>query len=84
MGALVVARDGHVNVLGGRVHVGKGNHGDVSVTSLSDGLMVGPGVSDQDQAGLAESGLDLIGECTLIRREEIRTKLNEQSYINPK
>ena len=62
VGALVVAGDGDVDELGGRVNVAEGDDGDVSVTSLSDGLVVSPGVRDHQQTGLAESGLDLIGE----------------------
>ena len=62
MGALVVAGDGDVDELGGRVNVAEGDDGDVGVAALSDGLMVGPGVADHQQTGLAESGLDLIGE----------------------
>ena len=60
--ALVVAGDGDVDELGGGVNVAEGNDGDVGVAALSDGLMVGPGVADHQQTGLAESGLDLIGE----------------------
>ena len=62
MGALVVAGDGDVDELGGRVNVAEGDDGDVGVAALGDGLMVGPGVADHQQTGLAESGLDLIGE----------------------
>ena len=62
MGALVVAGDGDIDELGGRVDIAEGDDGDVSVASLGDGLMVSPGVRDNQQTGLAEGGLDLIGE----------------------
>ena len=62
MGALVVAGDGDVDELGGGVNVAEGDDGDVGVASLGDGLVVRPGVADHQQTGLAESGLDLIGE----------------------
>ena len=62
VGALVVAGDGDVHELGGRVHVAEGDHGDVGVAALGDGLVVGPGVAHHQQPGLAEGGLDLIGE----------------------
>merc|ERR1719391_1152591 len=62
VGGLVVARDGNVHKLGGRVNVGKGDDGDVGVAGLSDRLVVGPGVGDKEQPGLLEGGLDLIGE----------------------
>ena len=62
VGALVVAGDGDVDELGGRVNVAEGDDGDVGVAALSDGLVIGPGVADDQQPGLAEGGLDLIGE----------------------
>merc|ERR1719192_1340896 len=62
VGALVVAGDGEADELGGRVNVAEGDDGDVGVAALSDGLVVRPGVADDQQAGLAESGLDLVGE----------------------
>merc|ERR1719373_625986 len=40
MGALVVAGDGDVDELGGRVNVAEGDDGDVGVAALSDGLVV--------------------------------------------
>ena len=62
VGALVVAGDGDVDELGGRVNVAEGDDGDVGVAALSDGLVIGPGVADHQQPGLAGGGLDLIGE----------------------
>ena len=62
MGTLVVAGDGNIDKLGGRVDVAEGDDGDVGVTSLGDGLVVGPRVGDDQEAGLAEGGLDLISE----------------------
>jgi hypothetical protein len=61
---LVVGRDGNVDVLGGRVGVAEGNHGDVDVRGLLDGLGVGAGVGDDDQAGLLERTGDVVGERT--------------------
>ena len=62
MGALVVAGDGDIDELGGRVDIAEGDDGDVSVASLGDGLVISPGVRDNQQTGLAEGGLDLISE----------------------
>lgn len=62
VGALVVAGDGDVNKLGGGVHVAEGNDGDVGIASLGDGLVVSSGVGDDEEPGLTEGGLDLIGE----------------------
>merc|ERR1719233_1741704 len=61
---LVVAGNCNVDELGWGVNIGESHDGDVSVATLSDGLMVGPGVSDQKQPWLAESSLDLISECS--------------------
>ena len=52
----------HVDKLGGGVNVAEGNDGDVGVASLGDGLVVGPGIGDDQEAGLAEGGLDLVSE----------------------
>ena len=62
MGGLVVAGDGDVDELGGGVNVAEGDDGDVGVASLGDGLVVGPGVGDDQETRLAEGGLDLISE----------------------
>merc|ERR1719373_435467 len=62
MRALVVAGDSDVDELGGRVNVAEGDDGDVGVAALSDGLVIGPGVADDQQPGLAEGGLDLVSE----------------------
>ena len=40
VGTLVVAGDGDVDELGGRVNVAEGDDGDVGVTPLSHGLVV--------------------------------------------
>lgn len=60
----VVAGDGDVNVLKGRISVTEGNAGDVSIRSLSDGLVVGLGVSDDDETGLHELTSDLVSQGT--------------------
>merc|ERR1719167_1160881 len=62
LGALVVAGHGDVDELGGRVHVAERHDGDVGVGSLSDGLMVAPGVGDEKEPGLPEGSLDLVSE----------------------
>ena len=62
LGALVVAGHGDVDELGGRVDVGERHNGDVGVGSLGDGLMVAPGVGDEEEPGLPERSLDLVSE----------------------
>ena len=62
VGALVVAGNGNIDELGGRVDIAESNDGDVGVASLGDGLVVGPGIGDDQEAGLAEGGLDLVSE----------------------
>lgn len=62
--SLVVGGDGNVDVLGGRVGVAQGDDGDVDVGSLLDGLGVGAGVGDDDQAGLLEGTGDVVRERT--------------------
>jgi hypothetical protein len=62
--ALVVGGDGNVNVLEGGVGVAEGDDGDVDVGGLADGLRVGAGVGDDQEAGLAELLGDLVGEGT--------------------
>lgn len=64
MATLVVGRDGNVDELGGRVGVAEGNDGDVDVAGLLDGLGIGAGVGDDDQAGLLERPGDVVGERT--------------------
>lgn len=54
MDALVVARDGHIDVAQRRVGVAQRNHRDVHVRGLGDGLVVGAWVADDQQARLAE------------------------------
>src|SRR5690606_26601118 len=61
---LVVGGDSNVHVLGGRVSVAESNDRDVDVGSLLDGLGVGAGVRDDDQAGLLERTGDVVGEGT--------------------
>ena len=48
----------------GRVRVAQGNDGDVDVGGLGHRLVVGAGVGHDQDAGLAEGGLDLVGEGT--------------------
>ena len=61
---LVVAGDGDVHVSQGRVGVAERDAGDVDVGGLRQGLMVGTGVSHDQETGLPEGRLDLIGECS--------------------
>lgn len=62
--ALVVGGDGNIDVLGGGVGVAEGDNRDVDVGSLLDGLGIGAGVGDNDQAGLLERAGDVVGEVT--------------------
>ena len=62
LGALVVAGHSDVDELGGRVDIGERHNGDVGIGSLGDGLMVAPGVGDEEEPWLPEGSLDLIGE----------------------
>lgn len=64
MATLVVGGDGNVNVLGGRVGVAEGDNGNVDVAGLLDGLGVGAGVGDDNQARLLERAGDVVGEAT--------------------
>jgi hypothetical protein len=61
---LVVGGDGNIDVLGGRVGIAESDDGDVDVRGLLDGLGVGAGVGDDDQAGLLERTGDVVGEGT--------------------
>ena len=42
--------------------LGKCHNGDVGVRSLGNGLMGDPGVGDEEEPGLPEGGLRLVGE----------------------
>lgn len=64
MTALVVGGDGNVDELGGGVGVAESDDGDVDVRGLLDGLGIGAGVGDDDQAGLLEGAGDVVGEVT--------------------
>ena len=61
---LVVCWDADIDVSHGRVSVTEGNGRDVPQSRLLDGLVVGPWVGEDEQAGLAEGGLHLVGEGT--------------------
>lgn len=62
--ALVVAGNGNVDKLDGRVGVNQSNDGDVDVRSLLDGLVVGSGIGDNQKSGLLERSGDVVGERT--------------------
>lgn len=59
---LVVRGDGDVDELEGGIGVAEGNHGDVDVGSLTDGLVINTGVGNDDEAGLLERTGDVVGE----------------------
>lgn len=59
---LVVAGDGNVDKLNGRVGVAQSNDGDVDVRGLLDGLVVGSGIGDNQKSGLLERSGDVVGE----------------------
>ena len=61
---LVVAWDGNIDVTQRRVSVAQSDDGDVNVRGLNDRLVVSTRIHDHQKTGLAESGLDLIGEGT--------------------
>lgn len=61
---LVVGWDGHVHIGHAGVGVAEGDGWDVHVSGLLDGLVVCAGVSHNQQAGLLEVLLDLVGEGT--------------------
>lgn len=60
--ALVIGRNANVDVPHGGVGVAESNSGDVSEGSFLDGLVIGPGVGKDEEAGLAEGSLELVGE----------------------
>lgn len=60
--ALVIGRDCNIHIGDWRVSVTEGDGGNVHVGCLLDGLMVRAGVSHNQEAGLLEVLLDLIGE----------------------
>lgn len=62
--ALVVSGDSNIHELHGRVTAAHGDRRDVHVGSLNDGLVVQTGVGDDQEAGLNELLLDLVGEGT--------------------
>lgn len=64
MTALVVCRDGHVDKLGWRVGIAESKDWDVNVAGLLDGLSVGAGVGNDNEAGLFERTGDVVGEVT--------------------
>ena len=64
MTTLVVGWDGDVDELGGGVSVAEGNDWNVDVGSFLDGLGVGTGIGDDDEAGFLEGASDVVGEVT--------------------
>lgn len=64
MTALVVGRNGNVDKLGRRVGIAESEDGDVDVAGLLDGLSVGTGVGNDNEARLFERTGDVIGEVT--------------------
>ena len=64
MTTLVVGRNGNVNELGRRVGIAESEDWDVNVAGFLDGLGVGAGVGNNDEAGLLERTGDVVGEVT--------------------
>mmetsp|Transcript_20588 Transcript_20588/g.62795 ORF Transcript_20588/g.62795 Transcript_20588/m.62795 type:complete len:313 (+) Transcript_20588:298-1236(+) len=62
--ALIVGRDGHINVFERRVSVAKGDGWDVGVCRLGNGLVIGSRVGHEEEARLHEFVGDLVGEGT--------------------
>lgn len=60
----VVARNSDVNVLERRVSIAEGDDGNVDKASLIKSLVVSAGVGDDEDTGLRELSLDLVGERT--------------------
>lgn len=61
---LVVGGDGNIAELEAGVGVAEGDHGDVDIGSLTDGLVVDAGVGDNNETGLLEGLGDVVGEVT--------------------
>lgn len=64
MASLVVGRNGNVDELGWRVGIAESEDWDVDVAGLLNGLSVGAGVGNDDEAGLFERTGDVVGEVT--------------------
>jgi len=64
MSALVVTRNADINVLDWTISITQRNNRDVNITSLSDGLVVDRRVGHNNESGLSEAGLAVIGETT--------------------
>lgn len=62
MPTLVVGGDGNIDVLERGISVAEGDDRDVDIAGLLDGLGIGAGVGDDDQAGLLERTGDVVGE----------------------
>merc|ERR1711881_33946 len=61
---LVVGWDSDIDELGWGISIAKSNDWDVDVGSLLDGLGIGTGVGDDDEAGFLEGPGDVVGEVT--------------------
>ena len=61
---LVVGWDSDIDELGWGISIAKSNDWDVDVGSLLDGLGIGTGVGDDDEAGFLEGAGDVVGEVT--------------------
>ena len=60
----VVAWNGNVDVFQWRIAIGQGNDWDVNVAGLSDGLVIGFLVGDDNEFWFFVAGLGVIGEGT--------------------
>lgn len=56
---LGVARNCNINKSQGRISIAESNNRNVDVRSLSDGLLVSGGVSDNQQPGFTEGSLEI-------------------------
>lgn len=64
MAALVIRRDSDIDELGRGVGVTQSDYGDVNIRGFFDGLGIGTGVGDNNEARLFKRTSDVIGEVT--------------------
>ncbi len=64
MTSLVVGGNSNINKLCRRVGIAEGNNWDVNIGSFFDGLGVGAGIRDDDQAWFLERSSNVVGEVT--------------------
>lgn len=64
MPTLVVCWNSHIHEFRWRIGITESYHRDIDVGSFFDGLCVGAGIRDDDEAGLFEGASDIVGEVT--------------------